>query len=122
MRRITRLVVLFCLLWAAAPAAAADAPTPEERFPRSAQQAALDGYRLIGLAELKALLAKDPPPVLIDARPDYEYRQGRIPGSLNMPFEPGEAHSLAPAKRAALEHMLGPDRERPVVIYCRAPQ
>lgn len=117
-----RLVFVLLALLVSLPARAAGPATPEERFPRSAQQAALDGYRLIGLAELRALIDSPSPPVLIDARPDYEYRQGRIPGAVNMPFEPGEAHALAPAKRAELERMLGPDKERVVVVYCRAPQ
>ena len=104
---------------AAAPEASA---ASEARFPRSAQQAALDGYRLIGQAELRGLLAKSPPPLLIDTRPDYEFRQGSIPGAQNLPFEPGEAHGLSQAKREALARLLGPDKERVVVVYCRAPQ
>jgi len=126
MRRPAVLLLLFLLLLllAALPgaASAAQAQSPEQRFPRSAQQAAQDGYRLIGQAELRELLAAVPPPLIIDARPDYEYRQGHIPGALSVPFEPGEAHGLAPDKKARLQHELGPDKERTVVVYCRAPQ
>lgn len=116
-------VAALCAAPAAASAAAPEAPaTSEARFPRSAQQAALDGYRLIDQAGLRGLLAQSPPPLLIDTRPDYEFRQGCIPGAQNLPFEPGEAHGLSPAKREALARLLGPDKERVVVVYCRAPQ
>lgn len=122
-------VAALCAAPAAAPAAAPEASAPsgasapsEARFPRSAQQAALDGYRLIDQAGLRGLLAQNPPPLLIDTRPDYEFRQGSIPGAQNLPFEPGEAHGLSPAKREALARLLGPDKERVVVVYCRAPQ
>lgn len=124
------LLVLAALALAAALPPAAlraqdNAPSPKSQetlFPRAAWQAERDGYRLIGAEELRALLLSDEPPLLVDTRPDYEFAQGHPEGALHMPFEPGEAHGIAPDKQTAVLALLGPDKERTVVVYCRSPQ
>jgi len=115
-------LVLAATLAPAALRAQDNASSPEMLFPRAAWQAEKDGYRLIGADELRALLLSDEPPLLVDTRPDYEFTQGHPKGALHMPFEPGEAHGIAPDKQAAVLALLGPDKGRTVVVYCRSPQ
>jgi phage shock protein E len=84
-------------------------------------QAEKEGYRLIDSQGLERLLAKENP-VLVDVRPKYEYTAGHIACAVNLDFDPGDQHALAPEKREALIAMLGWDKKRPAVIYCRNPQ
>jgi len=86
----------------------------------AAQEAEQDGYRLIGTKALAELLDSDSNAVIVDVRADYEFEAGRIPGSDNLEFDLGDRTDMSPEKRAAFEEILGKDRERHVVIYCRS--
>ncbi len=78
------------------------------------------GYRVITLEDLAALSQAEEDLLLIDARPSYEYRAGHIPGAVNMEFHPGDKLQFPPEKRARLKKLIGPDKDRPVVFYCRS--
>ncbi len=78
------------------------------------------GYQIIDEAVLKALMDSGRDFVLLDARPDYEFQRGHIPGAVNLEFHLGDRLELNPAKARALEKLLGPDHDRLVVIYCRS--
>ncbi len=74
------------------------------------------GYRLITTDELSERYRKDPKGVLlVDTRQDWEYRTGHIEGALNFPIEP--TWWSRRSKASALEKVLGPDKDRPVVFY-----
>lgn len=45
-----------------------------------------ESVTLIDDVQLAELLAKDPGVVLVDVRPDYRYRLGRLPGAINIPL------------------------------------
>lgn len=112
------LVIAACLAVTLATAAPATAADPAWLVEAKAQ-AARDGYAIIDAATLVRLLEGPAPPLVLDVRPDYEWREGHIPGSLNLEFTPGEAMTIHPEKRAALSALLGPDRQRPIVVLCR---
>jgi rhodanese-related sulfurtransferase len=57
--------------------------------------------------------------LLLDVRPDYEFERGHIPGSRNFEFHPGHALDFPPQKREAFKELVGPDKDRLLVIYCR---
>jgi rhodanese-related sulfurtransferase len=57
--------------------------------------------------------------IVIDVRPDYEHVRGHIPGSVNFEFHPGHAMDFPPEKREAFKELVGPDKDRMLVIYCR---
>jgi phage shock protein E len=65
--------------------------------------------RLLPLAEFKRRAA-DPDVLLLDARSASAFAEGHIAGAVNLPFPDFTADSLAAA--------IGPDRNRPILIYC----
>jgi phage shock protein E len=77
------------------------------------------GYKLINFQELQALIQSGKEVVLLDARPDYEYRDGHIPGARNFEFHLGHKSRLEPQRAEALKVFLGRDRNEMVVTYCR---
>ncbi len=84
------------------------------------EEARKDGYELIDTKNLAELLDSDSDAIIIDVRADYEFLAGHIPDSENLEFDLGDRMGLAPEKRAAFEDLLGEDKERRVVIYCRS--
>jgi phage shock protein E len=45
---------------------------------------------------------------------------GHIPGAVNLEFHPGDKLEFSYEKRARLKKLIGPDKDRPVVICCRS--
>ena len=66
-----------------------------------------------GEIALAAALARRPPPLWIDARPEAEYREGHFPGALPLNTERWE--QLVPKVLEAWE----PDRT--AIVYCASP-
>ena len=64
---------------------------------------------LLGLREFQAM-ADRPETLLLDARSAEAFRTGHIEGAVNLPLPDFTAQSLA--------EVIGPDRNRRVLIYC----
>jgi len=111
------LLLALSLFWTASAGAATERPIWWEHLAAEARQG---GYGLIDEAELKALLDSGRDMVLLDVRPDYEFARGHLPGALNLEFHLGHRLELSSQQAQALEALLGPDRSRTVVIYCRS--
>jgi hypothetical protein len=79
-----------------------------------------DGYELITAPELKALYDSGKDFAIIDVRPGYEYRDGHLPHAKNLEFDLGDRLELKPEKQTALIQILGPDKRRMIVFYCRS--
>jgi len=80
------------------------------------QEAVVGGYRLITADDLWAMISKEPAGVLlVDTRQDWEFAGGHIKGAVNFPLEPTWLARLT--KRAELEQLVGPDKERHIVFY-----
>ncbi|WP_419786308.1 rhodanese-like domain-containing protein [Pseudodesulfovibrio sp.] len=93
----------------------------EEIWIQSAQRDAdRDGYKLITAQALAKLIDEKQPALILDARADYEYAAGHIPTAVNFEFDLGDRTGLTPEKRHALQHLLGPDKKRLVIVYCRS--
>lgn len=60
----------------------------------------------------RELLANDKNAILIDVRTKEEFQQGRIAGSILLPYDQITAASAA--------KLIGNDRNRTVVLYCRS--
>jgi rhodanese-related sulfurtransferase len=107
------LVLVFC------------SPTDAGRTPfwwsSAKAEAEREGYALLDSPELERLISEEDP-ILVDVRPKYEYSAGYIACALNLDFDPGDRHSLTPEKREAFLSIMGWDKKRPVIVYCRNPQ
>jgi len=98
----------------------AQAAPPPAWWAQVQAEAKHGGYQIIGGKQLQPLLAARPAPVLLDVRPDYEYAQAHIPGAVNLEFHLGDRATLDPAKAKRLAQLVGPDKNRPLIIYCRS--
>jgi phage shock protein E len=88
-------------------------------WPDTQKRADAAGYGLINYPELQSLIQSQKEFILLDARPDYEYRDGHIPGAQNFEFHLGHKTLLAPERAEAFKAFLGKDRNRKIVAYCR---
>lgn len=75
-------------------------------------------YGVMDYEDLREAMEKSDA-LLLDVRPDYEFERGHIPGSRNFEFHPGHALDFPPEKREAFKELVGPDKDRMLVIYCR---
>lgn len=93
------------------------APAPREvGWKEVMAEAETGGYGLISTEEMADRYLKDSQSLLlVDTRPEGEYRAGHIEGAVNFPLTPtwwGRWRS-----RRLLTALLGPDKERLVVFY-----
>jgi len=117
----TRITLMACLLLAFAfftPSAGAGENAVWWASARA--EAGRDGYGLINDADLGGRVRSGDAPLILDARADYEFAAGHIPGAVNMEFDLGDRTDLSREKRQALRELLGPDTARTVIIYCRS--
>jgi len=77
-----------------------------------------EGYRLVTPEQLRALYRSNKNFLIVDVRPDYQFRSGHLPKAVQMEFDPGDRYSLKPDKRTRFERVLGPDKNREIIIYC----
>jgi hypothetical protein len=59
--------------------------------------------------QLKSLIDRNAPIVLVDTRTEYEFRKGRIPGAI----------LVSPDKFGSLGATLPPDKSAHLIFYCR---
>ena len=119
--RTSAFVLIIGLSWLAA-ASPADAREPRPITPGANPLIDYAGYvaltkkvgpyrakRLLGLEDFRGRAATDGA-LLLDARSAEAFRRGHIEGAVNLPFSDFTAESLA--------QVIGPDRSRPIYIYC----
>lgn len=78
------------------------------------QAAARNGeFPLIDYTELMHEISESPEQItIVDARPEYLYRQGAIPGAINIPID-GKHQEM-------IRRLEDIDRTKPVVLYCQS--
>lgn len=117
MRRVICLSVLTALCCVSA--GLADQETTSPLFKEAQRAAERDGYRLITTAGLRELLLADPDVLLVDVRFNYEFAAGHMPGAVSLPVDLSDKGDLPAARRQAFEDVLGADKARIIVTYCR---
>ena len=117
MRRVICLSVLTALCCVSA--GLADQETNSPLFKEAQRAAERDGYRLITTAGLRELLLADPDVLLVDVRFNYEFAAGHMPGAVSLPVDLSDKGDLPAARRQAFEDVLGADKARIIVTYCR---
>ena len=84
-----------------------------------ANQVKKGGYGIVTTEELKAWLDKKEPMLIVDTMPiEDSYKKNHIPTAVQIEFPVEEMSQLDDAKKAALEQLLGPDKNRKIVFYC----
>jgi len=77
------------------------------------------GYKIVNTQELKKWIDEKKPMLLIDTMPyEASYKKEHIRGALQMEFPIPEMTSIDDKKKAELEKLLGPDKNRLIVFYC----
>ena len=89
-------------------------------WPSAIAEAHKDGYALTTPDEIQALYASSDNYFIVDVRPDYEFKAGHLPGAKNFEIDLGDRLGLKPQKADAFEKVLGADKNRAIVIYCRS--
>jgi len=110
MRRFVFALALAC---AASPTAAQLQSNPQIDYPGFQRLARTTAphreTRLVSHERFRAM-ARDPRVLILDARSADAFRAGHIRGAVNLPLTDFTAESLAAA--------IGPDVNRPILIYC----
>jgi rhodanese-related sulfurtransferase len=78
-----------------------------------------EGYNVITTSELKELYEQKKDFVILDNRFAYELSDGLLPEARNIPFDLAELQALSEEKKEQLLEVLGPDKDRIVITYCR---
>ena len=89
-------------------------------WPSALAEAQRDGYTLTTPEEIQSLYASGTSYSIVDVRPDYEFKTGHLPGAINFEIDLGDRLDLKPQKAAAFRKVLGMDKDRQIVIYCRS--
>ena len=84
------------------------------------EEAERDGYSLIDLDGLKNLYNLKEPFLIVDTRTEYEYNDGHLPDAVSFEFDLGDKLQLKSEKKAAFFKLLGPDKNRKIIFYCRS--
>jgi phage shock protein E len=83
-------------------------------------EAQKDGYALTTPEETQSLYASDYNFFIVDVRPDYEFNAGHLPGAKSFEIDLGDRLALKPQKANAFKKVLGTEKNRLIVIYCRS--
>lgn len=119
MKTTSSIVVVFLALCLVFPTAARC--SDEEIWWDSArEEAEQEGYRLINTKELAEILDSDSTAIIVDVRADYEFMAGHIPDAENLEFDLGDRMRLSDEKRAAFTELVGSDKQRRLILYCRS--
>jgi len=77
------------------------------------------GYKIVSSEELKNWIDQKKDMLIVDTMP-YEdsYKKQHVPGAVQFEFPIKEVTNLDDKTKAAFEKVLGPNKDRVIVIYC----
>ena len=84
-----------------------------------AKEVARGGYKFVSTEELKSWIDQKKELLIVDTMP-YEdsYKKQHVPGAVQIEFPIPEMNQLDEKKKAELEKLLGPNKDRLIVFYC----
>jgi rhodanese-related sulfurtransferase len=84
-----------------------------------AREAERGGYKIVTTEELKKWIDEKKNVLIIDTMP-YEdsYKKQHVPSAVNFVFPIPEVTSLDDKTKESFVKLLGPDKDRPIVVYC----
>ena len=109
--------LIFLLLVVIGPSWGKDTPV---WWPSALAEAQKDGYALTTPQDIQTLYSSGNDYFIVDVRPDYEFKTGHLPEAKNFEIDLGDRLDLKPPKADAFRKVLGTDKNRPIVIYCRS--
>ena len=112
----TGYLFLFVFLYVSSYALAGDLPVWWQQVENEAER---DGYSLVTPDDLKKLYASEESFLVVDAREDYEYKEGHLPKAVNFEIDLGDRIKPKPEKQSSFLKLLGNDKNRKIIIYCR---
>ncbi|MCX8027715.1 MAG: rhodanese-like domain-containing protein [Thermodesulfovibrionales bacterium] len=122
MKRFVLLVAVICLVLSMSSnvwAWGAKELENEKIAVNFAREVERGGYKIVNTQELKKWLDEKKPMLLIDTMPyEASYKKEHIPSAVQMEFPIPEMTSIDDKKKAELEKLLGPDKNRLIVFYC----
>jgi thiosulfate/3-mercaptopyruvate sulfurtransferase len=76
-------------------------------------------YKVLATEELKGWIDQKKPMLIVDTMPyEASYKKQHVPGAVQMELPIPEMTQMDDKTKAALEKLLGPDKERLIVFYC----
>jgi len=84
-----------------------------------AREVAKGGYKIVTTDELKGWIDQKKEMLIVDTM-QYEdsYKKQHVPGAVQFEFPKEEVTNLDDKTKAAFEKILGPNKDRLIVIYC----
>jgi len=84
-----------------------------------ARQVERGGYKIVSTKELKSWIDQKKDMLIVDTMPyEKSYKKQHVPGAVQFEFPIPEVKSLDNKTSAAFKRLLGPDKDRLIVIYC----
>ena len=123
---IPTLVVLaiFCLAQTALADKFEDEAAKEKEAVKLVRDVQKAGYGLVTTEELKKWMDEKKPMVIVDTMPfEDSFKKEHVPGAVNFVFpipdmEKWDAKETGGKSEADFVKLLGPDKDKPIVVYC----
>ncbi|MFH1035469.1 MAG: rhodanese-like domain-containing protein [Pseudomonadota bacterium] len=81
------------------------------------------GYKVVDTAELKQWIDAKKPMLIVDTMPlEASFKKQHIPGAVCYELPIPELKEMSTAQQAEFTKLLGPDKDRLLVIYCGFPK
>lgn len=114
---LTIIYISFITLFIAYPALASEQPAWWEQAAKEAQR---ESYSLVTLEELKGIYKVEKQFLIVDVRTGYEFDEGHLPDAVSFEFDLGDKLQLKPKKKETFLKLLGPDKNKKIIFYCRS--
>jgi thiosulfate/3-mercaptopyruvate sulfurtransferase len=86
---------------------------------KAASEKERGAYELLSLGDLKAKLDAKEDILVVDTMPyEASYKKQHIPTAVQFEFPVAEMTTIDPEKKRQYQELLGPDKDKMIVVYC----